>query len=191
MDEMEVDTINKSLKRKCNIEIDEEIVYKKFKLVKIDNNINNINNINKEPICHLCNNKYTQLPIIKLNCEHYYHVYCMLNKELENYSYFKPFMCNICNKKHSQILIIRTKTDVLELIETYFQIFRSILNQSQLNGRPFYEYKRNLFYIITKKIGIKLNCNIGFLDNISSKFIIKANHITKEDILVTKFDYIQ
>lgn len=171
---MEIENINQTLKRKCNIE-NENI---KVKKVKIDNKV-----------CSICNNKFTQLPIVQIFCKHYVHIYCMLSEEIKNFTYDKPYKCLLCNKHNKIELIIRNKQDILNLVDIYFDMFKIILEQLKIKDRAFYEYKRNLFYIITKKIGLKLNCKIKFLDNINSKFIITANDIHNEDILISKFDY--
>jgi len=177
---MDIDEVVQKLKRKCNLD-DNKKLNKKSKHME-----------NSEKICSICDNKFNQPPFIQIECGHHFHLYCMLKREIDNYAYLKPFMCTICNKDFPQSnLELKNKIDIIMLVNIYFDIFKTVLTNSKSTGRDFYEYKRNLFYVITKRISHKIGCEIKFLDNYNRKFIIKGNNIWKDDILITKFDYVK
>lgn len=167
-----MDKICLNLKRKCNI--DEKNI--KQKKIKYEN-------------CFICNDRYYQLSTIKLNCGHYVHRYCILHYELKKFiMYSLSIFCKKCNKEIEIDLNIKTKKDILDLTDTYFNIYCNILKNCELKGRAYYEYKRNIFYIITKKIEKYLNCVVEYKNNIDNIFIIKANNIYENDLIITQFE---
>lgn len=172
-----MDQITNSLKRKCNI--DECSSSKKVKTR------------NEEKKCIICSNILNKIPILELKCRHYIHIYCVLYEEIKNFIYIDTFLCGICNTKNKITIPISNKKNILQLVNIYHEVYTNILKYCGLTGRAFYEYKRNIFYIITKKIGKLLDCRIEFLDNIHNEFIIKANYIIQEDLLITKFEILK
>lgn len=142
--------------------------------------------------CNICNLDNNNSDIIKINCGHYCHIYCLLYIELYSFIlYTQKFQCNICKQNiQKDFYNVNSKINIYNLINYYFEIYKNILNkQKKLFGRDFYEYKRNIFYMITKQIKKKLNCNIIYQNNVTNNFIININNnYINEDILVTKFD---